>query len=80
MPRRDTAFLFDRLGDRPRFEEMVEFITLNILPALRSNEMDHFPIGDKLFLIRCYFIALSQIDDYDMAWVLVVSPLNPRDK
>jgi tetratricopeptide (TPR) repeat protein len=57
-----SAFLFDRLGDRGRFEEMVEFITLNILPALRSNEMIHFPIGDKLFLIRCYFIALSQIE------------------
>jgi pentatricopeptide repeat protein len=43
---------------------MVDFITNNdnILPRLRSKDMIHFPIGDKLFLIRCYFIALSQLD------------------
>jgi tetratricopeptide (TPR) repeat protein len=57
-----SAFLFDRVGDKARFDEMVEFITMNILPALRMKEMVHFPIGDKLFLIRCYFIALSQLE------------------
>jgi tetratricopeptide (TPR) repeat protein len=57
-----SAYLFDQLGDRARYEEMVEFITMNILPVLRSKEMVNFPIRDKLFFIRCYFISLSQLE------------------
>jgi tetratricopeptide (TPR) repeat protein len=59
---RDSAYLFSYLGDTSRFDEMVEFVTVNILPDLRGKEMVHLTIPHKLFLIDCYYLALSRLE------------------
>ena len=59
---RDSIILFHELGLQARLEDMLEFLTLRILPDLRSREMVHLSIPHKLFLIDCYYVALSRLD------------------
>jgi tetratricopeptide (TPR) repeat protein len=58
----DAFYLFGQLELRDRVDDVVEFITLNILTDLRAKEMVHLPTLHKLFLIQCYYIALTQLD------------------
>ncbi|HEY1378148.1 MAG TPA: tetratricopeptide repeat protein [Gemmataceae bacterium] len=58
----DAFFLFRELGDKEREDDVVDFITLRVLPDLRSKGMRQLPTMYKLFLIRCYYVALTQIE------------------
>jgi tetratricopeptide (TPR) repeat protein len=57
-----SARLFAELGDQAHYDEIVEFVTVNFLPDLQDAAMVHFPIPQKLFLIRCYYLALTRLD------------------
>ena len=45
-----------------RFDEMIEFITINILPDLRAKDMVNNSIPYKFFLINCYYLSLSRLE------------------
>jgi tetratricopeptide (TPR) repeat protein len=59
---RDSAYLFRFLGEEARYDDVVDFIAVNILPDLRSKEMVNMTIPHKLFLIDCYYLSLSRLD------------------
>ncbi len=58
----DSVGLFLRLGDKARFDEMIDFITLEMLPDLRAKDMIYDSIIYKVILIRCYFVSLSHLE------------------
>jgi tetratricopeptide (TPR) repeat protein len=57
-----SASLFTELGDQARYDQIVEFVTVNFLPDLQDPAMVHIPIPQKLFLMRCYYLALTRLD------------------
>lgn len=57
-----SAGLFHRLGETARFDEMVEFMILNVLPLIRSRELLLLEPDARLLLLDCYRIALTQLD------------------
>lgn len=57
-----SAALFYRLGETARFDEMVEFMVLNVLPLLHSRELLMLDPDARLLLLECYRIALTQLD------------------
>lgn len=57
-----SATLFQRMGETARFDEMVDFIFLNVLPLLRSKETVLMEHDGKLLLLDCYRLTLSQLD------------------
>jgi tetratricopeptide (TPR) repeat protein len=59
---RDSAWLFKAIGDDARYDDMVEFITANILPELKGKDMVRQAIPFRLFLIDCYYLALTRLD------------------
>jgi tetratricopeptide (TPR) repeat protein len=58
----ESVELFAQLGDQTRFDDMIGFITLEILPELRAKDMVNNSIPYKAFLIQCYYLALSRLD------------------
>jgi tetratricopeptide (TPR) repeat protein len=57
-----AARLCRRLGDTARYDELIEFTFLNLLPALKSKDVEHLESGYKLLLIQAYHQALAQLD------------------
>lgn len=57
-----SAALFHRLGETARFDEMVEFIVLNVLPLIKSRELLLLDPDARLLILECYRIALTQLD------------------
>jgi tetratricopeptide (TPR) repeat protein len=57
-----SAMLFQRLGETNRYDEMVDFIVLNVLPLLRSKDVGLLEHDAKLLLLECYRLSLTQID------------------
>jgi tetratricopeptide (TPR) repeat protein len=58
----NSAHLFKRIGDESRYDEMVDFVTNQILPRLREKVMVHEPIPNKWFLINCYYLSLARLE------------------
>ena len=59
---RESAYLFRLIGDQARYEDVVDFIAVNVLPDLRTKEMVNMTIPHKLFLIDCYYLSLNRLD------------------
>jgi tetratricopeptide (TPR) repeat protein len=57
-----SARLFAELGDQAHYDEIVEFVTVSFLPDLQDVAAVYLPIPQKLFLIRCYYLALTRLD------------------
>src|SRR5262245_3989199 len=53
-----SAVLFQRIGETARYDEMVDFIVLNVLPLLRSKDVGLLEHDAKLLLLECYRLSL----------------------
>jgi tetratricopeptide (TPR) repeat protein len=58
----NSALLFQRLNESARFEEIVDYIVLNILPLMRSKEFVLFEHDAKLLLLECFRLGLTELD------------------
>jgi predicted Zn-dependent protease len=58
----ESTSLFLQAGDAVRFDEMIDFITIKILPELRAKDIVNNSVPYKFFLINCYYLCLSRLD------------------
>jgi tetratricopeptide (TPR) repeat protein len=58
----NSALLFQRLNETAHFEEIVDYIVLNVLPLMRSKEFVVFEHDAKLLLLDCFRLGLTQLD------------------
>ena len=57
-----STVLFQRLGETERFEEMIEYLVLNVIPHLRNKDLVNFEHDAKWLFLECYRLCLTQID------------------
>ena len=57
-----AALLFQKIGETARFDEMVEFLFLNVLPILRSKDAVLLEPDARFLLLECYRATLTQLD------------------
>jgi tetratricopeptide (TPR) repeat protein len=59
-----SAGLFQRVGDTARYDQIIKYIFINVLPSLRREDLPRFGPDVAILLVNCYHTALTQMDHF----------------
>jgi tetratricopeptide (TPR) repeat protein len=59
-----AANLFQRLGDTSRYDDLIDYVVLNVLPNLRHDDLPAYGADVVVLLIKCYHQALTELDRF----------------
>jgi tetratricopeptide (TPR) repeat protein len=59
-----AANLFQRIGDTSRYDDLIDYVVLNILPNLRHDDLPAHGADVVVLLVKCYHQALTELDRF----------------